>query len=88
MYVSFAGAAPLAIGGATLASNLRDTTKLKTWTQELRLASTGSGPFQWVFGGFYSDVDRDYAQRLPTPGSDAFGQAFLMRSASGDPLRR
>ena len=25
-------------------------------------ASTGAGPFQWVFGGFYSDVDRKYAQ--------------------------
>ena len=59
VYVSFAGAAPLAIGGAALPSNLRDTTKLKTWTQELRLASTGSGPFQWVFGGFYSKVDRE-----------------------------
>jgi iron complex outermembrane recepter protein len=86
VYVSFAGAAPLAIGGATLASNLRDTTKLKTWTQELRLASTGSGPFQWVFGGFYSNVDRVYAQRLPTPGSDAFGQAFLDVIAPGTPI--
>ena len=77
VYVSFAGPAPAAIGGAALASNLRDTTKLKQWTQELRAASTGSGPFQWVFGGFYSHVDRKYAQRLPTPGSDPFGQAFL-----------
>ncbi len=32
--------------------NLRDTTKLKQFTQELRIASTGTGPFQWVFGGF------------------------------------
>jgi iron complex outermembrane receptor protein len=77
VYVSFAGAAPAAIGGAALDSNLRDTTKLKQYTQELRLASTGSGPFQWVFGGFYSDVNRKYSQRLPTPGSDVFGQAFL-----------
>ena len=53
---------------ATLPSNLRDTTDLKTWTQEVRLASTGSGPFQWVLGGFYSKVDRNYRQRLPTPG--------------------
>ena len=30
-----------------------------------------------MFGGFYSHVDRKYAQRLPTPGSDVFGQAFL-----------
>ncbi|HET9335350.1 MAG TPA: TonB-dependent receptor, partial [Sphingomicrobium sp.] len=56
---------------ALLPSNLVDTTKLKQFTQELRLASTGSGPFQWVFGGFYSDVDRKYEQRLPTPGADA-----------------
>jgi len=55
---------------ASLPSNLRDTTKLDQFTQELRLASTDSGPFQWVFGGFYSHVDRDYKQRLPTPGYD------------------
>ena len=86
VYVSFAGAAPLAIGGAELDSNLRDTTKLKTYTQELRLASTGSGPFQWVFGGFYSKVNRKYAQRLPTPGSDEFGQDFLDVIAPGVPI--
>jgi outer membrane receptor protein involved in Fe transport len=55
---------------ANLPSNLRDTTDLETFTQELRLASTGSGPFQWVVGGFYSDINRIYAQRLPTPGYD------------------
>lgn len=55
---------------ADLPSNLRDTTDLKTWTQELRLASTGDGPFQWLIGGFYSDIERIYAQRLPTPGYD------------------
>ena len=57
-------------GFADLPSNLRDTTDLKTWTQELRLSSTGSGPFQWVVGGFYSKIKRVYAQRLPTPGYD------------------
>ncbi|MES2137792.1 MAG: TonB-dependent receptor, partial [Pseudomonadota bacterium] len=86
VYVSFAGAAPDAIGGAALNSNLRDTTKLKQWTQELRLSSTGRGPFQWVFGGFYSDVNRKYEQRLPTPGSDPFGQAFLDVVAPGLPI--
>jgi iron complex outermembrane receptor protein len=60
-----------------LPSNLRDTTDLKTFTQELRLASTGSGPFQWLIGGFYSDIERIYAQRLPTPGYDAFTDATL-----------
>ncbi len=86
VYVSFAGAAAAAAGGARLPSNLLDTTKLKQWTQELRLASTGNGPLQWVLGGFYSKVDRTYAQRLPTPGSDAFGQIFLNAAAGGLPI--
>ena len=83
VYISFAGAAPDAAGGAALISNLRDTTKLKQFTQELRLASTGTGPFQWVFGGFYSHADRNYAQRLPTPGADVFSQDFLDVVAPG-----
>ena len=58
-------------------SNLRDTTDLKTFSQEIRLASTGDGPLQWVVGGFYSDIERIYAQRLPTPGYDAFVDAVL-----------
>jgi iron complex outermembrane receptor protein len=61
--------------GVNLPSNLRDTTKLKQFTQEARLSSTGTGPFQWVFGGFYSHVDRTYHQRLPTPGYAAFVDA-------------
>ena len=84
--VTSAGAAAAAAGGARLASNLLDTTKLKQWTQELRLASTGTGPLQWVLGGFYSKVDRTYAQRLPTPGSDAYSQTFLNAAAGGLPV--
>ncbi len=61
----------------TLPSKLVDTTDLEQFTQELRLASTGDGPFQWVFGGFYSKVDRVYNQRLPTPGYDAYTDAVL-----------
>jgi iron complex outermembrane recepter protein len=64
--------------GIALPSNLRDTTKLKQFTQEVRLSSTGSGPFQWVFGGFYSHVDRKYEQRLPTPGYDAVADEFFL----------
>ncbi len=37
---------------------------LQTFTQEVRLSSTGEGPLQWVIGGFYSTIDRDYAQDL------------------------
>lgn len=58
-------------------SNLRDTTDLETITQEVRLASNGDGPFQWLVGAFYSEVDRVYMQRLPTPGYDAFTDAVL-----------
>lgn len=60
-----------------LPSNLRDTTEVTQLTQELRLSSSGSGPFQWLVGAFYTSVDRDYAQRLPTPGYDAFIDATL-----------
>jgi iron complex outermembrane recepter protein len=65
--------------GAILPSNLRDTTNLKQFTQEIRLASTGDGPLQWVVGGFYTDINRKYAQRLPTPGYDAVGDLFLQQ---------
>jgi outer membrane receptor protein involved in Fe transport len=58
-------------------SNLRDTTDLKQWTQEVRLASTGAGPLQYVVGFFYTDIDRFYTQRLPTPGYAAFVDAAL-----------
>jgi iron complex outermembrane receptor protein len=51
-----------------LPSNLRDTTGLKQFTQEVRLSSAGKDRFQWLLGAFYSRVKRNYAQRLPTPG--------------------
>jgi iron complex outermembrane receptor protein len=54
-----------------ISSNLIDATDLKAFSQELRLASTGTGVFDWVVGGFYQDVDRKYGQSLPTPGWDA-----------------
>lgn len=58
-------------------SNLRDTTKLEQFTQELRLSSKGSSSLQWVVGVFYSDTERTYAQRLPTRGYDAFTDQVL-----------
>ena len=72
--------------GVRLPSNLLDSTKLFQFTQELRFASTGSGPFQWVFGAFYSTVDRNYQQTLPTPGFDAFQDArAAIVNADADP---
>lgn len=60
-----------------LPSNLRDTTDLSQMTQEFRIASNGDGDVDWIFGVFYSDVERGYKQRLPTPGYDAFTDATL-----------
>ncbi len=51
-------------------SALRDGTTVDVFTQELRLASDYEGRFQWVVGGFYSDIDREYGQTLVTPGYD------------------
>ncbi len=61
--------------GVLLPSRLNDTTDFKGFTQELRLSSRGAGPLQWLVGVFYADTDRKYAQRLPTPGYDAFTNA-------------
>ncbi|MDT7935108.1 MAG: TonB-dependent receptor [Sphingomonadaceae bacterium] len=76
---------------ANLPSNLRDTTSVQQVTQELRIASNGSGPFNYVIGGFYTNVDRFYRQRLPTPGYDPFvdarfGPGTSVGSANGFPL--
>ena len=36
-----------------------DRTRYKTFTQELRLASSGKGPFSWLIGGFYDHENLD-----------------------------
>ncbi|MGH8430625.1 MAG: TonB-dependent receptor, partial [Solimonas sp.] len=50
---------------------------LEQLTQEVRLTSDYESPLQWLVGMFYSDVDRFYRQRLPTPGYDAVTDATL-----------
>ncbi len=64
-------------GAVLLPSNLRDTTDVEQFTQELRFSSNGDGKLQWVGGLFYSDTERVYAQRLPTSGYDAVTDAVL-----------
>lgn len=56
--------------GVLLPSNLRDTTNLEQVTHEFRIASAYDSSVHWVAGVFYSDVEREYNQRLPTPGHD------------------
>jgi iron complex outermembrane receptor protein len=62
---------------ALLPSNLRDTTDVEQWTQEVRIANNDDDRFDWVAGIFLSDTQRSYAQRLPTPGYDAFTDDVL-----------
>jgi iron complex outermembrane receptor protein len=52
-------------------SPLYDRTKLGVFSQELRLSSSASEKFEWLVGGFFQDVNRDYGQQLPTEGYDA-----------------
>lgn len=58
-------------------SPLFDATSVKAFTQELRIASDYDGPWQWVAGAFYSDIERNYGQQLPTPGYDDIMAALL-----------
>ncbi len=60
-----------------LPSNLVDRTNLETFTQEARIASDYESRLDWLLGVFYTEIDRDYSQRLPTPGYDAFTDAVL-----------
>ena len=52
-------------------SNLRDTTELDQFTQEIHLASANESRLQWLIGVFYSDLQRDYAQRHSRASADA-----------------
>lgn len=55
----------------TLDSPLSDTTDVKVFTQEGRLASNSDGPFQWVAGAFYSKIKRKYGQTLNVDGFES-----------------
>lgn len=73
-------------GSFTLPSNLRDLTDLSQYTQEIRLASDTNSPFQWLVGAFYSDIERNYSQRLPTPDYDFYqDQRSALLAGDGDP---
>ena len=63
--------------GVLLPSNLRDTTEVDQTTHELRLSSNSDSRFNWLVGAFLSSTEREYAQRLPTPGYAAVTDATL-----------
>jgi iron complex outermembrane receptor protein len=53
------------------AANQVSSDHYKTFTQEFRLTSTGSGPFSWLVGGFYGNEDIATGRNL-TFGQDAY----------------
>jgi len=88
---SLTGSVTFDIGGTAaevrLNSPLIDTTRLHAFSQEVRFASTGEGPFDWVAGAFYQDLGRRYGQQLPTPGYDAITRRLFNTdsAANGSP---
>jgi iron complex outermembrane receptor protein len=62
--------------GADLANNSTANT-IKTFTQEIRLASNGDGPLNWLIGGFYQNEKLDTGRTIKF-GTDirAFGEAL------------
>ena len=52
-----------------LSYNLRDSTDFSLITSELRFSGNHES-IRWLGGFFYSDADRNYAQRLYSPGYD------------------
>ena len=56
---------------SSLPSNLIDTTELEQMTHEVRVSSTDNSALQWQAGVFYSNIKRNYSQRVPTPGYDS-----------------
>jgi iron complex outermembrane receptor protein len=52
-------------------SPLYDHNAIGSFSEEVRLSSSGKGPLQWVVGAFFEHLNRVYGQDLPTPGYDA-----------------
>jgi iron complex outermembrane receptor protein len=69
--VDILGNVPNIETAARVNSPLFDRTGLNVISEEVRLASNGSGPVEWLVGGFFQHVNRHYGQDLPTPGYDA-----------------
>ncbi len=62
--------------GADLIGNNANLTKIKTFTQELRLASDFDGPLNFLIGGFFFDEKIDIAANL------TYGQDFRNYAAA------
>ena len=56
----------------TFSAPTREDQEEETFTQELRLVSTGDGPLSWIVGGFYSNFEIDQVLQEFVPGLDQF----------------
>ncbi|MFT4053770.1 MAG: TonB-dependent receptor [Novosphingobium sp.] len=67
-----------------------DRNRASVFTQELRLASTGSGPFDWLAGAYYAAIDnRGMTNNLDLlVGPDSGGPLFIKNYNNGDTIER
>jgi iron complex outermembrane receptor protein len=82
-----AGNAPY---GRALSVNDLEAWKFKGWVQEIRLASQGNGPFQWIVGAYYQKTNQLAQTGVPSnlgvvePFFDPFlldeGKVFVSRN--------
>lgn len=70
------GGAAADFGGTGFGQSRGNVRDLDQWTQELRVASTGEGPFKWQFGGIYFDA-RDT--------TEFYQRAFFLTTAARNP---
>ena len=61
-------------------SNNRTANEIKTFTQEIRLASNSEGPFNWLVGGFFQDERLDTG-RTVSYGTDIRAYADVLSGA-------
>ncbi|QXQ06773.1 TonB-dependent receptor [Sphingosinicellaceae bacterium] len=67
-----------------LFSALADRTRVKDFTQEVRIASVGDHPLTWIIGGYYNNRHRHYLNDFPVPGIDA--ELGISSAAFGAPV--
>jgi iron complex outermembrane recepter protein len=70
------GGAAADFGGVGFGQSQGNVRDLDQWTQELRVASNGDGPFKWQFGGIYFD-SRDT--------TDFYQRGFFLTTAARNP---
>jgi len=54
--------------GLTTVSPLNDKFRTNNFVQEVRLASSGDGPFKWVIGGYYEKYNFDLREQISQVG--------------------